>query len=234
MKMGTRHLIAVEDKKGKLKIAQYGQWDGYFEGQGRRVLEFIADPLNLAMLEKALPNIRFFTKKDDRMLKKWDEIVQGKSPFDVLKDNPGVYAEKDKLIAYFQRFNSRDIGAKILQNVCMYDQGTPLDISDKISLTNSYEFGKNSLFCEYAYVLRMKDQVLEVYTGFNQDKLKEGARFPTVQEEVDKAFSYTDERWYGSNLLIEIPFADIQKLGPDIIVKNLIAMTKSDDAEEDE
>lgn len=38
--MGTRHLIAVVID-GAFKIAQYGQWDGYPEGQGRSILAFL-------------------------------------------------------------------------------------------------------------------------------------------------------------------------------------------------
>lgn len=38
--MGTRHLTAVQ-VDGKYRIAQYGQWDGYPEGQGIVVLNFL-------------------------------------------------------------------------------------------------------------------------------------------------------------------------------------------------
>lgn len=37
--MGTRHLTAVF-VDGEYKVAQYGQWDGYPEGQGLTCLEF--------------------------------------------------------------------------------------------------------------------------------------------------------------------------------------------------
>ena len=39
--MGTRNLTLVKDKEGKTKVAQYGQWDGYPEGQGSTILNFI-------------------------------------------------------------------------------------------------------------------------------------------------------------------------------------------------
>ena len=32
--MGTRNLTKVIDKNGVIKVAQYGQWDGYPAGQG--------------------------------------------------------------------------------------------------------------------------------------------------------------------------------------------------------
>ena len=38
--MGTRHMVGVV-LDGDFKIAQYGQWDGYPEGQGKTVLDFL-------------------------------------------------------------------------------------------------------------------------------------------------------------------------------------------------
>lgn len=38
--MGTRNLTAVY-LDGQYKVAQYGQWDGYPEGQGITVLTFL-------------------------------------------------------------------------------------------------------------------------------------------------------------------------------------------------
>lgn len=40
--MGTRHLIEVV-VDGQIKVAQYGQWDGYPSGQGVDVLKFLAE-----------------------------------------------------------------------------------------------------------------------------------------------------------------------------------------------
>lgn len=39
--MGTRNLTIVYNAEGTLKVAQYGQWDGYPSGQGKAVLEFL-------------------------------------------------------------------------------------------------------------------------------------------------------------------------------------------------
>ena len=38
--MGTRNLTAVFIG-GQYKVAQYGQWDGYPEGNGKKILEFL-------------------------------------------------------------------------------------------------------------------------------------------------------------------------------------------------
>ena len=39
--MGTRNLTKVIDKNGVIKVAQYGQWDGYPSGQGVNALNAI-------------------------------------------------------------------------------------------------------------------------------------------------------------------------------------------------
>lgn len=49
--MGTRHLIAVK-VDGDYKVAQYGQWDGYPEGQGTGVLAFLRGMERAAFLAK--------------------------------------------------------------------------------------------------------------------------------------------------------------------------------------
>ncbi len=42
--MGTRNLTCVY-LDGKCKVAQYGQWDGYPEGQGVTCLNFLRDEM---------------------------------------------------------------------------------------------------------------------------------------------------------------------------------------------
>ena len=46
--MGTRNLTIVRNKEGIIRVAQYGQWDGYPEGQGITALNFIKNKDNLA------------------------------------------------------------------------------------------------------------------------------------------------------------------------------------------
>jgi hypothetical protein len=64
---------------------------------------------------------------------------------------------------------SRDIGADILN----------LINDDKVTkVQDSLDFVAESLFCEYAYVLDLDKQVLEIYKGFNKRKLtKADGRF---------------------------------------------------------
>lgn len=39
--MGTRHHQVVINREGEMKISQYGQWDGYPDGQGVNILKYL-------------------------------------------------------------------------------------------------------------------------------------------------------------------------------------------------
>ncbi|KAF2148024.1 hypothetical protein K461DRAFT_324980 [Myriangium duriaei CBS 260.36] len=53
--MGTRHIIFIF-YKGEWVLAQVGQWDGYPEGQGVRILRFLTTPGKIDKLIAALDN----------------------------------------------------------------------------------------------------------------------------------------------------------------------------------
>lgn len=54
--MGTRHLICVF-YKGRFVVAQFGQFDGYPEGQGVALVKFLRVPTNIPRLEEGLKHI---------------------------------------------------------------------------------------------------------------------------------------------------------------------------------
>lgn len=59
--MGTRSLvIAIKNKE--VKLAQYGQFDGYPEGQGGGLLETLQSKLDAFSV--ALENLHFLTKEE--------------------------------------------------------------------------------------------------------------------------------------------------------------------------
>ena len=44
---------------GQYKVAQYGQWDGYPEGQGITALTFLRDKMDLELFKEALRNLSY-------------------------------------------------------------------------------------------------------------------------------------------------------------------------------
>ena len=63
--MGARHRQAVINKAGKLKIQQYGQWDGYPEGQGKEILAYLRNG-NLDKYQEELDKVNLITEEQSK------------------------------------------------------------------------------------------------------------------------------------------------------------------------
>lgn len=148
--MGTRNLTMVQSGN-EIKVAQYGQWDGYPSGQGVTILNFCREKENLEKLKEKLSEVKFLDQNEVDNL------------------NFKLENEDKETLARFERFWSRDIGGKILKNI--------IDEQGKVGLINRFSFGYDSLFCEWAYCVNLDDNKFEVYCGFNKDKLHETDRF---------------------------------------------------------
>lgn len=168
--MGTRHLIAVVHG-GQYKIAQYGQWDGYPSGQGVNVLQFCRDVLPARMAEFKTRLDALKALDDEELKRRWTEC--GAKP-----DSEFVSMEVSRKFTDRYPWLSRDAGSKILHYVL---DGT----ADGVRL--SVEFAADSLFCEWAYVLDLDAEVLEVYTGFQETAHSEG-RFASLASKEREYF----------------------------------------------
>lgn len=149
--MGTRHLISVR-LKDKVKIAQYGQWDGYPTGQGAALAKFIQSAkFDLKKLKKNLASVTFITPEEHKA--RWTEC--GAKP-------DSDFVSMDVFNKFSQKYPwlSRDTGAKILE---MVQSG----IVDKVE--NSSDFINDSLFCEYAYEVDLDKKKVHVFKGFQSD-----------------------------------------------------------------
>jgi hypothetical protein len=184
--MGTRHLIAVQ-KNNEYKVAQYGQWDGYLSGQGDSILNFF----NQNDLEE------FRAKVDNCFFGTHDQINEVYAPYttgDGWMTMEQSNAFKKSEFAYL----SRDTGSDIL-DVILNSNG-PLMLVDEI------DFANDSLFCEYAYVIDLDKDILEVYQGFNTDPLPEGARF-TSDELYNSEVG--DNSYYPVKLVASFPLSNL-------------------------
>lgn len=170
--MGTRHLTCVV-LDNEYKVAQYGQWDGYPSVQGQTVVNFIAT-MNREKFIKELKDITFVD--DDFVLEIWEGI----------KTNDP--SKKFKLL--YPEFH-RDTGAGILQ----------LIQDGKVNhLENSIDFAKDSLFCEWCYVVNLDENILEIYKGFNTIKNHPNSRF----------YGEKNGNYYPVRLEAIIPFKDCE------------------------
>lgn len=163
--VGTRHLIAVV-KDGKFKVAQYGQWDGYPNGQGVAILRFLRSA-DLAEFSRKVDLCRFGSDTEIEAAYAaystggWMTLEQSNA----FKASPFAYL-------------SRDTGADIL--------GVIMAADESLMLKDSSAFAADGLFCEWAYVIDLDKQSFEVYRGFYKTPAPDGERFAYLNGEVEK------------------------------------------------
>lgn len=186
--MGTRNLTMVY-LDGEYKVAQYGQWDGYPEGQGVTILNFLQE----VEIDKFKEKVRNSVKKiTPEILTKYHIEAGGELFSEAIR--PEVF---DKFKNLYPQF-SRDTGAKVLEEIMSVAEG---DIYLKLDT----EFAKDSLFCEWAYVVDLDQMVLEVYAGNNLLPLGPNDRFFWLQE------SLTSDGYWPVKMICSFP---LNKLPP--------------------
>jgi hypothetical protein len=92
---------------------------------------------------------------------------------------------------------SRDVGPKILDYVM--HKGVTKVVRDML-------FAADSLFCEWAYVIDLDNEVLEVYKGFNKTPLAEGERFYSLKK---KEYVSDDSEYYPIKLYRKFKFSEL-------------------------
>lgn len=164
--MGTRHLIGII-LDGEVKVANYGQWDGYPSGQGVDVLKFLAKGITDDFREK-VRGCSFISEED--LTAAW--VSCGMPP-------GSEWVGLDVSEKFGKNFPhlSRDCGSDILDHIANSESG--------LQTRDSIAFAGDGLFCEWAYFVNLDDNTLEVYKGFSKEPVPEGQRFAYLNETVD-------------------------------------------------
>jgi len=178
--MGTRNLTIVF-MNGEYHLAQYGQWDGYPEGQGMTCLEFLRNEMDEQEFRCALSSMRFID---------WNTNVGAR----ILEAfNNGVP---------FPEFD-RDTGAEILWMIqnCQ---------TTSRYLRNDIEFAAASLFCEWAWVIDLDKRTFEAYEGYNKTPLTPEDRFHfLVDKEETYHDSGIDEEYHAVRMVASWSLDDL-------------------------
>lgn len=182
--------LTIVKKNNQYKVAQYGQWDGYPSGQGQHIVDFLL-------------KLNEYRDEFEKKLELCEYIN--------LNDKELV----DKINSNFKNYPqfSRDTASEILDFIKNYD-------GDKILLKNDLDFVKDSLFCEWAYVIDMDNNQLEIYEGFNKTPLTEEDRFYDVSNSGG---------YYPVKILTSYKFEDLpENLYLDLKNKKLIFIEDDD------
>ena len=86
-----------------------------------------------------------------------------------------------------------------------------------IYMIDSHEFIKDSLFCEYAYIVNLDDNILEFYIGF-QERPDENNRYGAD----------SDEGYYPCKLVRSFPFEDIIRSQSNKLVEEMESAEQTD------
>ena len=167
--MGTRNLTAVY-MDGEYKVAQYGQWDGYPEGQGIICLHFLRDKLNEKCFKDNLIKLRFTKDEEQKALAK---------EFGARDDGTIRIDDYEKFRRAYPELH-RDTGAKILE---MIQEGRAR------ILNNDINFAADGLFCEWAWVIDFDKRTFEAYQGFKKEQLTENDRFYYLRDLEENGYS---------------------------------------------
>jgi hypothetical protein len=121
-------------------------------------------------------------------------------------------AESDKFKKRWPHLQ-RDCGGAVLELI-------HTDKAKEVSL-ESIDFTKDSLFCEWCYVIDLDQQTFEIFKGFNTEPLKANERFyfdgysgPKEHDERDKDHKPTGEKYayYPVCFLKKYPLAKLPTL----------------------
>lgn len=158
--MGTRNLSLCK-KDGEIVIAQYGQWDGYPEGQGKTILEFCHDKDNITRLKAELENIRDiytlteFLEEYEKLAPKWSNEPDNRT---------------EQMEYWYKELSHRNIGGMIFSSIINVDKSKLPSVMNNLIYLQKYEdLEQTENYCdtwiEYAYLINFDTNELECYGG---------------------------------------------------------------------
>lgn len=208
--MGTRN-VTVVIHKGEVKMAQYGQWDGYPSGVGKD----IAKVLQKAPIKKwreAISNCKFLT--ETQVEERWKKAGADGSGW-VNMDVSAKFKQNNEIL-------SRDSsGGKALELILK---------NNGAEIFNNIEFAGDSLFCEWAYVVDLDKQMVEVYKGFNNEPLTKNDRFFFLQKATKKTDEAGDNTYFPVKLYKTYKFKSFTTRAMTALEKKMNAEAEAEEA----
>jgi len=197
--LGTRAAYGI--RSGHQDKITYNHFDGYPSYLGINIMSFIHDTPDKELREIA-----------DRI-----EMVQEDS-------KPSA-----KQIKQYKQYADLNVSSQSLTDWYCLLRETQGDLTPyKNGLTHiidSHDFLKDSLFCEWAYIINVDKGELEIYRGFNTKKhVKGGGRYCrfSVDDNPQRGNKY-----YGVTILATLKLSEIREMTPEAIKQWCEALEKS-------
>ena len=184
--------------------ANYQQFDSYPSGVGSDIVEFIVK------INKKKNKTKLWQKLKDNCLK-----VKEVGDTKPTKEDIKMYAKFSNTGVSTQSLNDWYCLLRELQGSKTLDAILDGDLKH---IDNSIDFIKDSLFCEYAYLINLDTMTLDFYIGFQKEPQKEN-RFGMNR----------DKEYYPCKLAKSFPLADIEDA--DSVVDEMDEITQKEDAE---
>lgn len=154
--MGTRGFVGFA-VGGELKIA-YNHWDSYPSGLGLDVLRWLRGEL---------------TAEKDGIVGAWRTQIEALT---TVPDRGPTDEERTRLI----EFRDDNVGGPLNDprdewyKLLRHTQGKPGAILKSGFYEDAGDFARNSLFCEYGYLVDLDNERLETYEGFQTGPVTSG------------------------------------------------------------
>lgn len=181
--MGTRNLTIVI-QNNKVKMAKYGQWDGYLSGLGWDLILFLKNKEHVSAIKKNLHRLKNFHDSEEL------EAVIKENGFEFW-DVPTISRDCSGADLFYAMLGINSVdGFSDRQNDTLKENSDKLKIVEQklgyIPVIDYYDFVKDSLFNEYTYVIDLDNNKLEIYQGFNQKPLENKPEERFYKEQFDK------------------------------------------------
>jgi hypothetical protein len=180
--MGTRGLMAFA-RNGEVK-AFYNHFDSYPSGLGEEMVKWVLN------------------RQGDFS----EAIEQFEMLVAVSEDVPPTTDQKLALLRYLN-LNVSTQTSDDWYSLLRETQGNPVEALKAGFYVDYFKFGFDSLFCEWAYVVDLDRQVLDVYKGFANTS--DGKGLWGTQDKPYVAYDGTE--YTGVQLLTSYAFADLTK-----------------------
>lgn len=214
--MGTRGAYGFR-LNGEDKIT-YNHFDSYPSGLGECILE------DLKNFQKK------YTKRYPKNPLSWiDSLKQKVSKIKLIKGDknnpPAPPTEKD--IKKLSKWANTNVSNQSITDwYCLMRemQGQLIAHAQTGYMIDGHEFLKDSLFCEYAYIVNLDDNTLEFYRGFNSKpngrgryaKLMDERNNKKLEESRNQIGSTDDHIYYGVTFVRKYPLTELPEYIKDV------------------